>query len=413
MARPVSEPVTKGKLMLVGVPRERLEGERRVALVPAALAPLAKANVTFVIEAGAGEAAGYPDGEYRDKGAEISADRAAVFARADVVAQVNIGGAAGASGAADLPLYRDGQLVIGTADPLGSADKVAELARRGVTAFGLELIPRITRAQSMDVLSSMATIAGYKAVLMAASRLPRMFPMLMTAAGTLKPARVLVMGAGVAGLQAIATAKRLGAVVFGYDVRSAVKEQIESLGGKFVDLGLETANLEDRGGYAVEQSDEFLRRQREAMTRVVADSDVVITTAAIPGKRSPILVTADMVKAMAPGSVIIDLGAERGGNCELTRTGEEITQHGVTIVGPVNLPSTVPYHASQMFARNLATFLKHLISKEGALKIDTSDEITAGTLMCQGGEVVHPRLRELLSLPALRAAGVQATASIG
>ncbi|HLU68302.1 MAG TPA: Re/Si-specific NAD(P)(+) transhydrogenase subunit alpha [Kofleriaceae bacterium] len=396
--------------MIVGVPRELVAGERRVALVPGALQPLVKAGATVLVERGAGEAAGYPDAEYQACGAELVAERAQVFARADVIAQVNTYAAAGEAASGDLARLRDGQVVIGLADPLGQAARVAELAGRGVTAFGLELIPRITRAQSMDVLSSMATVAGYKAVLMAANRLPRMFPMLMTAAGTLKPARVLIMGAGVAGLQAIATAKRLGAVVSGYDVRSAVREQIESLGGRFVDLGLETENLEDKGGYAREQSEEFLRRQREAMTRVVADSDVVITTAAIPGKRSPILVTAPMVEAMSPGSVIIDLGAERGGNCELTRPGEEIVEHGVTIVGPINVPSTVPYHASQMYARNLATFLKHLTSKEGALQIDTGDEITAGTLMCRAGEVVHPRLRDLLGLPALPAPAAEAAA---
>jgi H+-translocating NAD(P) transhydrogenase subunit alpha len=306
-------------------------------------------------------------------------------------------------------LLRQGQIVIGMADPLGSPERAREMAQRGVTVFGLELIPRITRAQSMDILSSMASIAGYKAVLIGAMELPRIFPMMMTAAGTLKPARVLIMGVGVAGLQAIATAKKLGAVVSAYDVRPVVKEQVQSLGAKFVDLGLDTAGAEGAGGYAKEQGEDFLRRQREAMTKVVAESDGVITTAAIPGKRSPILVTADMVKAMASGSVIVDLGAERGGNCELTESGKTVVKHGVTIVGPINLATTVPYHASQMYAKNLATFLKNMIDKEGALVVNTSDEITSGTLLCQAGEVVHPRLRELLGMPTLPAP-VQAAA---
>jgi len=389
--------------MIVGVARETLPGEKRVALVPGALAPLIKTGATIQIEAGAGEAAGYPDAEYSDKGATIVPDRRSLFSQADVLAQVNTFGNNPEAGRGDLMLLRQGQVVIGMADPLGAPERTRELAQRGVTAFGLELMPRITRAQSMDVLSSMASIAGYKAVLIAAMELPRIFPMMMTAAGTLKPGRVLIMGVGVAGLQAIATAKRLGAVVSAYDVRPAVKEQVQSLGGKFVDLGLDTAGAEGAGGYAVEQSEDFLRRQREAMTKVVGDSDVVITTAAIPGKRSPILVTADMVKAMAPGSVIVDLGAERGGNCELTQGGKTVVQHGVTIVGPLNLTTTVPYHASQMYAKNLATFLQHLLDKEGKLVVDTADEITSGTLLCQGGDVVHPRLREMLGLPALSA----------
>lgn len=394
----------------VGAPKETLPGEKRVALVPGVVGPLVKSGCAVHIEAGAGVASGYLDKEYADKGAIIAPDRRTVFAQSDVICQVNTYAANPDAGRGDLMLFKKGQVVIGMADPLIAFQKVKEMADRGVTGFGLELVPRITRAQSMDILSSMATIAGYKAVLIAAMHLPRMFPMLMTAAGTLKPARVLVMGAGVAGLQAIASARRLGAVVSGYDVRSVVKEQIESLGAKFVDLGLETGNLQDQGGYAREQSEDFLRRQREAMTRVVAASDVVITTAAIPGKKSPVLVTADMVKAMEPGSVIVDLAAERGGNCELTQPGKEVVVHGVTIAGPLNLASSIPYHASQMYAKNVVTFLKNITSKEGALKIDSGDEITAGTLMCQDGQVVHPRLRELLGMPALApAAPAQAT----
>jgi H+-translocating NAD(P) transhydrogenase subunit alpha len=396
--------------MIVGVAKETLPGEKRVALVPSVLAPLVKSGATIHLEAGAGAAAGYPDQEYVDKGVVIVPDRRTLFGQSDVLAQVNTYGTNPEAGRGDLMLLRQGQVVIGLADPLGAPERTRELAQRGVIGFGLELMPRITRAQSMDVLSSMASIAGYKAVLIAAMELPRMFPMMMTAAGTLKPARVLIMGVGVAGLQAIATAKRLGALVSAYDVRPAVKEQVQSLGARFVELGLDTAGAEGKGGYAKEQSEDFLRRQREAMTKVVADSDVVITTAAIPGKRSPILVTGDMVRAMAPGSVIVDLGAERGGNCELTQPGKTVAVGGVSIAGPLNLATTVPYHASQMYAKNLATFLQHLLDKEGKLSVDTGDEITAGTLLCQGGEVVHPQLRELLGMPARSAAAAQAAA---
>jgi NAD(P) transhydrogenase subunit alpha len=396
--------------MKIGVPKETLAGERRIAMDPASMQPLIKAGMTFLVQTGAGLDAGYPDAEYTRRGATMVADRAAVFADADVIVQVNTYGANAQTGKADLALLGKDKTLIGMADPLAAPDRVAEIARTGVTAFGMELIPRITRAQSMDALSSMATIAGYKAVLMAAVKLPRMMPMLMTAAGTIKPARVFVMGAGVAGLQAIATARRLGAVVSAFDVRPAVKEQIESLGGKFIEVPLETGNAEDRGGYAREQSEEFLRKQRELMAKVVSESDVVITTAAVPGKKSPILVTKEMVSAMQPGSVIVDLAAERGGNCELTRAGEEVTVGGVTIVGPVNVPAQIPYHASQMYGKNVATLLRHLIDKENRLKLDVADEITAGTLMCRGGEVVHPQLRQLLGLPALAAPGQDAAA---
>jgi NAD(P) transhydrogenase subunit alpha len=295
---------------------------------------------------------------------------------------------------------RAGQVIIGMADPLGAPEAVRELAARRVTAFALELIPRITRAQSMDVLSSMATISGYKAVLMAADTLPRMFPLLTTAAGTITPAHVLIVGAGVAGLQAIATARKLGAVVEAYDVRPAVKEQVQSLGAKFVELQLETSQAEDKGGYAKAQDETFYRRQREAMTRVVAANDVVITTAVVPGKKAPVLITADMVRAMAPGSVVVDLAAERGGNCELTRPDEAVVERGVTVLGPTNLPSTVPYHASQMYAKNISTFLLHLI-KDGGVKPDPADEIARDTLLTADGEVVNPRVRELLGLPGL------------
>ena len=374
--------------MKIGVPSEQVAGERRVALVPASVPLLKKAGFDVVIEGGAGQSAGFPDAAYVEKGAQITASRAEVFA-ADIILQVRVG---------DLALMRQGQIVIGMADPLGVPDVARQLASRGVTAFALELIPRITRAQSMDVLSSMATISGYKAVLLAADALPRMFPLLTTAAGTITPAHVFIMGVGVAGLQAIATARKLGAVVEAYDVRPAVKEQVQSVGAKFVELPLETGQAEDKGGYAKAQDEAFYQRQREMMARVVAASDVVITTAVVPGKKAPVLVTAGMVHGMAPGSVIVDLAAERGGNCELTRPDQVVVEHGVTILGPTNLPSTVPYHASQMYAKNITTFLLHLV-KDGAVKVDTSDEITRDTLMSQGGEIVNARVRAALGLP--------------
>ena len=386
--------------MIVGVPRETFPGERRVALVPAALPALTGASLQVLVETGAGAAAGFADGAYADKGARIAASHAELFAEADVVLQVRSPGAAGEAGQADLAALRGGQVIIGFSEPLGEPAVAQAVAERGATSLSMELIPRITRAQSMDALSSMATIAGYKAVLLAANALPRMFPMMMTAAGTVTPARVFVIGAGVAGLQAIASARRLGARVEAYDVRPAVKEQVESLGAAFVELPLETGGSEDSGGYAKAQDESFLRRQRETMTRVVAASDVVITTALVPGKTAPTLVTEDMVAGMAPGAVVIDLAAERGGNCALTKGDEEVvSENGVTVLGPTDLPSTVPYHASQMYARNISTLLLHL-TKDGALALDTGDEITAGTLVSHDGRVVHPRVRELLGATA-------------
>jgi H+-translocating NAD(P) transhydrogenase subunit alpha len=383
--------------MIVGVPKESFPDERRVALVPGVLSQLDRAGIEVLVEAGAGEAAGFADEEYTAKGATIVDDRAEVFAKAEVIAQVRAPGANPDEGRADLEHLRAGQAVIGLCDPLLAHESTRALAEKRVSLFSLELVPRITRAQSMDVLSSMATIAGYKAVLLAADALPRMFPMMMTAAGTVAPAKVFVIGAGVAGLQAIATARKLGAVVEAYDVRPAVKEQVQSVGGKFVELELETTAAEGAGGYARELDEDFYRKQREMMTRVVAANDVVITTAAIPGKKAPVLVTGDMVRGMSLGSVIVDLAAERGGNCELTRPGETVTEHGVTILGPLNLPATVPYHASQMFAKNVATFLLHLVH-DGELTVDRSDEITAGTLVTVDGEVVHPQVREAMGL---------------
>ncbi len=383
--------------MIVGVCRETFPGERRVALTPDALPGLAKKDAEVLVETGAGTEAGMPDSAFEEKGAGIAPDRAAVFSSAAIILQVRSLGANPEAGRTDLDLMRPEQAIIGMTDPLSAPQLAQEIASKGVTSFSLELLPRITRAQSMDVLSSMATVAGYKAVLMAAEALPKMFPMFMTAAGTIRAAKALVVGAGVAGLQAIATAKRLGAVVSGYDIRPAVKEQVESLGARFVEMELQAGEAEGKGGYAAEMGEDFYRKQRELMARVVAESDVVITTAAIPGKKSPVLVTADMVRDMKPGSVIVDLAAERGGNCELTKADETVVEHGVTVLGPTNLPSTVPFHASQMFGRNMATFLAHLI-EDGKLEPDREDEITRETMVTHGGEVVQPRVRELLGL---------------
>jgi proton-translocating NAD(P)+ transhydrogenase subunit alpha len=370
-----------------------------VAMTPRAMEVLSKSNVAFLIESGAGVSAGFPDLEYEQKGARITAGRAEVFAGSDVILQVRTAGANPEGAGSDLRLFRSGQMVIGFGEPLNAGPEYAELAGRGVTSFAMELIPRITRAQTMDALSSMATIAGYKAVILAADGLPRMFPMLMTAAGTITPARVFVLGAGVAGLQAIATARRLGAVVVAYDVRQAVREQIESLGAKFVAVELETSQAEERGGYAKELGEDFYRRQREVLTSVVEQQDVVITTAAVPGKKAPILITRDMVARMAPGSLVVDLAAERGGNCELTQPGRTIIEGGVTIRGPLNLPSTVPFHASQMYSRNVATFVRHLVA-DGSLSINLDDQITRDTLVTYSGQVIHPRVREILQIPA-------------
>jgi NAD(P) transhydrogenase subunit alpha len=388
--------------MIVGVPRESFPGEKRVALVPAAIPNLTKAGLGVVVEAGAGAAAGYPDADYAAKGAKIAADRAEVFRAADIAVQILCYGSNDKTGKADVPLLRRGQVLIGFLRPLGSMETIQEIAARGVTSFSVELMPRTTRAQSMDVLSSMATICGYKAVVLAADTSPRIFPMLTTAAGTITPARVFVIGAGVAGLQAIATARRLGAVALAYDLRPSAKEQVQSLGGRFVELPIEAKDAEDAQGYARAQDESFYIQQRELLGKVVAESDVVISAAVIPGKKPPILVTKEMVASMSPGSVIVDLAGERGGNCELTRPGEIVVVHGVTIIGWFNLASTVPYHASQMYARNITAFLLHLV-KDGKLQLNIDDEIVRETMLTRDGEVVNARVREFFSLPALTA----------
>ncbi len=389
--------------MKLGVPRETFPGERRVAVVPGVIANFAKLGIDVIVESGAGAEAGFTDDAYREQKATIGT-RADVFA-ADIVAMVRTPGSNPDGGAADIAAMRDGQFVIGFADPLTSIDAAEAVARRGVRLAAMELVPRITRAQSMDALSSMATIVGYKAVLLAAGTLPRMFPMLNTAAGTVTAARVFVIGAGVAGLQAIASARRIGARVDAYDVRPAVKEQIQSLGARFVEMPIDAGDAQDAGGYARAQDEAFYQKQRELLHKTVASSDVVVTTAAIPGRKSPVLVTAPMVEAMAPGSVIVDLAAERGGNCELTRADETIVHHGVTIMGPTNLASTVPYHASQMYARNVLTLVQHLVQREkgadgkatGApqLILNMDDEITREILVTDNGQIVHPRVRPL------------------
>jgi len=382
--------------MIIGTVKETFEGERRVALTPHVLSQLTKAGCEILIETGAGLEAGYTDAEYADRGARL-VSRAEVFESATVVAQVRGYGANPEAGAADLDSMRRDQIVIAAYEPLTAKEEVQKIAQRGVTLFALELVPRITRAQSMDILSSMATIAGYKAVLLAAAHLPKMFPMMMTAAGTIKPAKVFVVGAGVAGLQAIASARRLGAKVEAYDLRPAVREQVESLGGKFVEMELDTGKSEDAGGYAKAMDEDFYRRQREMMARVVAENDVVITTAAVPGRKAPMLVTKEMVQGMAAGSVIVDLAAERGGNCELTQPGQTVEEGGVSILGPVNLPATVPYHASQLFSKNVATFLLSLI-KDGQLNLDMEDEVIRETAVTRGGEICNTRVREALGL---------------
>jgi len=385
--------------MIVGVPCESYPGERRVALVPAVLSNLAKAGLQVLIEAGAGASAGYPDAEYSEKGAKVVATRAEVFSEADIVAQVLCHGSNDKTGKADLPLLKRGQILVGFLRPLGAPEALQEVAATGVTSFAVELMPRTTRAQSMDALSSMATICGYKAVVMAADTLPRIFPMLTTAAGTITPGRVLIIGAGVAGLQAIATARRLGAVASAYDMRPAAKEQVQSLGGRFVELPIEAKDAQDARGYATAQGEEFYSKQRELLGEAVAANDVVITAAVIPGKKSPVLVTKEMVARMAPGSVIVDLAAERGGNCELTRAGETIVEHGVTIIGTPNLASSVPYHASQMYARNVSAFLLNLV-KDGQVQINEADEIHRETLVTRECEIVNTRVREFVGLAA-------------
>ncbi|AXG11323.1 NAD(P) transhydrogenase subunit alpha [Haloplanus rubicundus] len=373
--------------MIVGVPDETAADETRVALTPPVAKKLVGRDVAVCIASGAGEGSDWSDDDYRDVGCDVVEDRETVFERADVICQVR--GLAANEGEPMDP-YREGQIVVGTLGPFDLEDEsYDELADRQVSAFALELMPRISRAQSMDVLSSMASIGGYKAALVAAEQLPKLFPLEMTAAGTVRPAEVFVIGAGVAGLKAIATAERLGASVKGYDIRLEVKQEVESLGADFVELDLETEGSGDDEGYAVEMGEEFYEQQRKQLSQVVPESDVVITTAAIPGAPAPELVSTEMIEGMDDGSVIVDLSAPTGGNCEPTVAGETVEHEGVTIFGPTNLPATVSHTASQLFANNLYNFLDHLLD-EGELDLDTDDEIVDSTLLTHDGRIRRP-----------------------
>ena len=392
--------------MKLGLPKESHAGESRVAIIPANVTRLLKNNLQVLVESGAGNNAGFTDEDYIQAGATI-VSREQVLSDADIITVVN---------AKDVQLaelsaaIKPQQIVIGMMDPLAHPENAQTIAATGATAIALELVPRITRAQSMDILSSMATIAGYKAVLLAAHKAPRLFPMMMTAAGTLKPARAFIMGVGVAGLQACATAKRLGAVVEAYDIRPAAREQIISVGAKPVELDLEAENTETKGGYAAEQSDDFLKRQQQAMANVLAQQDIVITTAAIPGRKAPILITKEMVDSMKPGTIIVDLAAETGGNCELTQLDKEVVHNGVLILGPSNVPGTAATHASQMYGTNIENLLKLLVTKDGELNLDFEDEIIKDTVVAYQGDVSSARLRELLGLEPLADPASLATA---
>jgi proton-translocating NAD(P)+ transhydrogenase subunit alpha len=380
--------------MIVGVGKETVAGERRVAVTPDAARLLTRAGLELLVEAGAGTAAGFPDAEYAASGATIAVDGAEVLARAEVVLKVR-GPEARTDGSREVDALTGGKVVIGLLRPLDHPAGARELAARGVTSFAMELLPRITRAQGMDALSSQSNLAGYRSVLLASVTIRKAFPMMVTAAGTISPARVLILGAGVAGLQAIATARRLGALVEAYDVRPAVKEQVESLGARFVELALETRDAEGAGGYARAQSEEYYARQRALLGERVRAADVVITTALVPGKPAPRLVDPEDVRAMRPGSVIVDLAAEQGGNCSDSRPDETVVVGGVTILGPTNLPSDVAFHASQMYARNVTTFLLHLV-KDGALRLDLEDELTRAPLLTHQGEITNETVRTLL-----------------
>ena len=383
--------------MTVGVVKEIFPGERRVALVPLHVPQLVKAGLEVTVQSGAGLSAGYEDEAYREKGARVSASADEVLGSSDILLSVRNGAGSQRSSAVHLPLMRDGAVIIGLLEPYKPSESFKLMMKKRMSVFSLEFIPRISRAQTMDVLSSMASVSGYKAAILAAEMLPRMFPMLMTAAGTIIPAKVFIIGAGVAGLQAIATAHRLGAVVNAYDVRPEVREQVESLGARFVELPIETKGAESTGGYAAIMDDEFYRKQRELMGETVAGSDVVITTASVPGKPAPVLVTAEMVSRMAPGSVIIDLAASGGGNCELSEPGKSVVKHGVTIFAALDLPSTVPFHSSQLYSKNISSFLLSMV-KDGTFSIDREDEIVRDTAVMIEGEVVQDRVREFLGL---------------
>lgn len=397
----VSDGQEEIQTMNIGIPKETFPGEHRVSLVPADIAGLKKAGCQVLVESGAGEKAGYPDAAYTEKGARVVGARSEVFAAADILFQVRGFCANPVLGKGDLELIRDGQVIIGFMKPCSNAKYVKTISEHKVVTFAMELIPRISRAQPMDTLSSMMTVAGYKAAVMAADTLPRMFPMYITAGGTITPARVFVIGAGVSGLQAIATSRRLGGVVRAYDIRPVVKEQVQSLGARFVELELEAQDAETRAGYAKKMDEAFYDNQRRLLKKAVAESDAVITTAAVPGKRAPILITAEMVKGMAPGSVIVDVAAESGGNCELTERDKTVVKEGVTIIGNANLPATVPYHASQLYSRNLTHFFLNLV-KQGKLTIDLEDPIIKDTLVSKDGEFIDEKIKNVLDMEILK-----------
>ncbi|HEY2934595.1 MAG TPA: Re/Si-specific NAD(P)(+) transhydrogenase subunit alpha [Acidobacteriota bacterium] len=373
--------------MIIGVPKETVSGERRVALVPDLVPTLTKTGLEVLVQHGAGEAAGFLDSSYAEKGARLEPE---VFDKADILIKVL------PPTEGEIGKIREGVLLVSFLQPYTSTAEIKALAARHVTAFSMELMPRITRAQPMDALSAMSTVSGYKAVLIAAGRLPKFFPLLMTAAGTMTPARVFVIGAGVAGLQAIGTAKRLGAVVEAYDTRPVVKEQVESLGAKFAAISLETTDSQEKTGYAKAQSEEFYRKQQQLMLKCISAADVVITTALVPGKRAPVLITEEMVQNMRPGSVIVDLASEQGGNCALTEPGSEVVKHGVVIVGTTNLPSTMAFHASQMYAKTVTNFLGHLL-QDGSVHLDLEDELTRGPLVTHRGEILNEAIKSALS----------------
>lgn len=387
--------------MIIGLCREHADGETRVALTPPNIKTLVEKGQTCLVETGAGTAAGISDEDFKEAGAEIVASSDAIFERSELVLSIQPVSPDPSLRDAHLARLREGQMIAGMLDPLGESGLAKQIAERGVTSLGLEMVPRISRAQSMDVLSSMATIGGYHAVLHGASLAPRIFPMMMTAAGTLKAANVMILGAGVAGLQACATAKRLGAVVSAYDIRPASRDQILSVGAKPVELELETEESEDAGGYAKEQTADQLAKQQAALAKVLGEQDIIITTAAVPGRRSPVLITEDMLKSVKPGTVIVDIAAERGGNCAATKAGEVINVGGVIISGPLNLPARHPFHASQMFGNNMTTLLSHLLDDEGVLQLDFDDEIVAGTVVTHKGEVTHAMIRQILELPVM------------
>jgi NAD(P) transhydrogenase subunit alpha len=381
--------------MILGIPKETLEGEKRVAIVPSHVPLLQKLGFIVHLESGAGLSAGFTDKMYEDEGVRFIQSQEELFDDAKVILHVRGLGTSNDKEASFMKYLNENHILIGLLDPFNNSDIVKNLASKKVKSFAMELIPRISRAQSMDVLSSQANIAGYKAALIAADSLPKMFPMMMTSAGTITPARVFVIGAGVAGLQAIATCNRLGAIVSAYDIRPIVKEQVQSLGAKFIEFELETEQAEDKGGYAKEMDEAFYKKQREMMSKVISENDVVIATAAVPGKKAPVLVTKEMVLGMKQGSVIVDLAAEQGGNCEVTEPGSSVQVDGVTVSGPLNIPSLVPFHSSQMYSKNITNFLS-LMVKEGKIEIDTEDEVIRGSLVTDNGEIVNSNIKEAI-----------------